>query len=104
MDKIQSYNPAFGYNSFEGFIEKDCVQELEQIINEKFGIEIEARKRWKESDDGMYDFSIAPYRVLKEGYNDREGRFRDFMIRTIRKDKLAAAVIRRHYDAFSYDP
>jgi hypothetical protein len=34
MDKVNNHNPAFGYNTFEGFIEEDCVQALEQIINE----------------------------------------------------------------------
>lgn len=48
MDKVLNHNPSFGYNSFEGFVEEDCVQALDQIINEKLGIPRDARKRWQE--------------------------------------------------------
>ena len=34
MDKVLNHNTSFGYNSFEGFVEEDCVQALDQIINE----------------------------------------------------------------------
>ena len=89
MDKITNHNPAFGYNSFEGFIEEDCVQALEQIINEKFQVEVEAHKRWKQNDDGMHVFAVALYSLMKE-QNFAAGRepFRDFLIRMIRSGKL----------------
>ncbi len=61
MDKVLNHNPSFGYNSFEGFIEEDSVQALEQVISEKFKVEVEARKRWKTNDDGMHVFAIALY-------------------------------------------
>lgn len=66
IDKVSNHNPSFGYNSFEGFIEEDCVQALEQIINEKLKVEVEARKRWKNNDDGMHVFAAALYSVMKE--------------------------------------
>src|SRR5262245_36253761 len=90
MDKINNHNPAFGYNSFEGFIEEDCVQALEQIINEKFQVEVEAHKRWKQNDDGMHVFAVALYSLMKEE-NFAAGRepFRDFVIRMIHSGKLA---------------
>ncbi len=47
MDKVNNHDPGFGYNSFEGFIEEDCVQAIEQVINEKFNVEVEAHKRWE---------------------------------------------------------
>jgi len=64
MDKINNHNPAFGYNLFEGFIEEDCVQALEQIINEKFQVEVEAHKRWKQNDDAMHVFAVALYGLM----------------------------------------
>ena len=90
MNKINNHNPAFGYNSFEGFIEEDCVQALEQIINEKFQVEVEAHKRWKQNDDGMHVFAVALYSLMKDE-NFAAGRepFRDFLIRMIRSGKLA---------------
>lgn len=101
MDKINNHNPAFGYNSFEGFIEEDCVQSLEQIVNEKFKVEVEAHKRWKENDGGMHVFAVALYSVMKdENFNGEHETFRDFLIRMIRSGKLAAGRIKPIYDAF----
>jgi len=101
MDKVNNHNPAFGYNTFEGFIEEDCVQALEQIINEKFKMEVEARKRWKENDDGMHVFAVALYSVMKEeNFNGEREAFRDFFIRMIHSGKLQAGSIKPIYDAF----
>lgn len=101
MDKVLNHNPAFGYNSFEGFIEEDCVQALEQIINEKLKIEVEAHKRWKQVDEGMHVFSVALYDVMKEeNFNQKGEQFRDFLIRVIRSGKLSPGKIKSIYDAF----
>lgn len=101
MDKVNNHNPAFGYNSFEGFIEEDCVQALEQVINEKFKVEVEARKRWKENDAGMHVFAVALYSVMKEEKFDGEREtFRDFLIRMIHTGKLKAGSIQPIYDTF----
>ena len=101
MDKVNNHNPAFGYNSFEGFIEEDCVQALEQVINEKLKVEVEARKRWKENDAGMHVFAVALYSVMKEEKFDGEREtFRDFLIRMIHTGKLKAGSIQAIYDTF----
>jgi len=101
MDKVLNHNPAFGYNSFEGYIEEDCVQALEQIINEKLKIEREAHQRWKESDDGMHVFAVALYNVMREeNYNQKGELFRDFLVRMIRNGKLSSGKIREIYDNF----
>jgi cell fate (sporulation/competence/biofilm development) regulator YmcA (YheA/YmcA/DUF963 family) len=104
MDKVNNHNRSFGYNSFEGFIEEDCVQALEQIINEKLKVEVDARKRWKDNDDGMHVFAVALYSVMKEEkFNGGLETFRDFLIRVIRAGKLAAGRVKPIYDAF-YSP
>jgi hypothetical protein len=101
MNKINNHNPAFGYNSFEGFIEEDCVQALEQIINEKFQVEVEAHKRWKQNDDGMHVFAVALYSLMKgENLAGRGESFRDFLIRMIRTGRLAPGKIEPIYNAF----
>jgi len=101
MDKVLNHNPSFGYNSFEGFIEEDCVQALDQIVNEKLEIEKEAHKRWKESDDGIRVFAVTLYSVMKEeNYNQKGEQFRDFLIRITRTGKLSPGKIRQIYDAF----
>jgi hypothetical protein len=101
MDKVLNHNPAYGYNSFEGFIEEDCVQALEQIINEKLEIEREAHQRWKESDEGMHVFAVALYNVMKEeNYNERGELFQDFLVRMIQSGKLQPGKIKDIYDDF----
>jgi hypothetical protein len=101
MDKILNHNPSFGYNSFEGFIEEDCVQALEQIINEKMKIEVEAHKRWKVADDGMHVFAIALYKLMKDNnFIQNSESFRDFLIRMIRTKKLVLGNVKSLYDAF----
>ena len=100
-DKVHNHNPAFGYNSFEGLIEEDCVQALEQIINEKLEVEVEAHKRWKENDGGMHVFAVALYSVMKEeSFDGTRESFRDFLIRVIRSGKLTPGRIKPIYDAF----
>ena len=101
MDKVLNHNPSFGYNSFEGFIEEDSVQALEQVISEKFKVEVEARKRWKTNDDGMHVFAIALYSLMKEeDFNGERESFRDFLFRMIRSGKLKAGSIKPINDAF----
>jgi hypothetical protein len=102
MDKVLNHNPSFGYNSFEGFIEEDCVQAIEQIINEKLGIEVESRRRWKGIDDGMHVFAVALYKLMKEEHFNQKGElFRDFLIRNIRSEKLSPGKIKSIYDDFN---
>ncbi len=101
MDRIRNHDPAYGYNTFEGFIEEDCVQALEQVITEKMGVAIDPHRRWKESDGGMHVFAVALYSVMKEeSFNEKGETFRDFLIRMIRTQKLAPGKIKSLYDRF----
>lgn len=101
MDKVLNHNPAFGYNSFQGFLEEDCVQALEQLITEKLGVARNPHRRWKQNDDGMHVFAVALYRVMKEeNYNQRAESFRNFLLRMIRSGKLSAGTVRAHYGTF----
>ena len=101
MDKVLNHNPSYGYNSFETFIEEDCVQALEQIINEKLEIEVDAHKRWQETDEGMHVFAVALYSVMKKkNFNQKGEKFRDFLIRMIRSGELAPGRIKIIYDNF----
>ena len=101
MDKVLNHNPSFGYNSFEGFVEEDCVQSLDQIINEKLGISRDPRKRWEENDDGMHVLAIALYNIMKEeNYNEEKMIYRDFIIRNIENGKLLNGNIEKIYNNF----
>ena len=104
MSKVENHNQSFGYNSFESFIEEDCVRALEQVIQEKLGIAREPRQRWLEEDEGMHVFAVALYSHMKqENFNARRESFRDFLVRAIRSGKLAAGSIKPAYEAFYGD-
>lgn len=101
MDKVLNHNPSFGYNSLEGFVEEDCVQALDQIINEKLGIAKDPKVRWKDSDDGMHVLAIALYKIMKdESYNSKNYVFRDFFIENIDNGKLLNGNIEKVYNEF----
>lgn len=101
MDKVEHHNPAYGYNSFEGFVEEDVVQALDQIIGERLGIARDAQQRWRESDDGMHVLAVALYSLMKEErFAETDERLRDFLIRIIETGKLAPGRIELIYDDF----
>lgn len=101
MDKVSNHNPSFGYNTLEGLFEEDCVQSLDQMINEKFGTAKEAHLRWKESDDGIHVLAIALYQVMKEqGYNEKGEVFRYFLLRITKENILVPGKIKEFYDRF----
>jgi hypothetical protein len=95
MDKIRNHNPSFGYNSFESYVEEDCVRALDQLIGERFGIENDARRRWKDEDDGMHVLAAALYNLMKqEKYDGRQENFRDFLLRNLLAGKLSVEKIK----------
>ena len=101
MDKVVNHNPDFGYNTFEDYIEEDCVHALEQIVSERLKIEKEPHKRWKESDDGIHVFAVALYKCMKEeNYNDKGEIFRDFLVRKIKTGVLKAGKIKEIFNEF----
>lgn len=101
MDKVEHHNPSFGYNSFLGFVEEDCVQAIEQLSCRNMDIAIKPQKRWKHSDDGMHVLAVAIYSLmLKENYNSKDEVFRDFLVRLIQSGKLAPGNIKNLYDDF----
>lgn len=101
LDKVENHNPSFGYNSLEGFLEEDCVQALEQSVNDRFGLAVDPRKRWTENDDGMHVFAVALYSIMKqENYNEGGESFRDFLVRMIESGKLGPGTIKERHEAF----
>ena len=102
MNKVKNHNPSLGYNTFEGLVEEDCVQSLDQIINEKFGTErAEAHTRWKNFDEGIHVLAVALYSLMKqENFDGARENSRDFLLRMIRSGKLSAGKIKPIYDDF----
>ncbi|MBZ0202146.1 MAG: hypothetical protein K8I03_03935 [Ignavibacteria bacterium] len=101
MDKVNNHNPSFGYNTLDGLFEEDCVQSLDQMINESLNISKDARKRWQESDEGIHVLAIALYQIMKEeNYNNRHEVFRDFLFRIHSSGKFKPGMIKDYYDKF----
>lgn len=99
-DKIRNHNPSFGYNSFESYIEENCVRALDQMIGEQFGIENDARRRWKDEDEGMHVFAAVLYDLMKqEKYDGQKENFRNFLLRILLEGKLSAGKIKPLYDS-----
>jgi hypothetical protein len=105
MDKLKNHDPALGYNTFEGLVEEDCVQSLDQNISEKLGVEIaKAHKRWKHNDEGIHVLAVALYSLMKtEKFDGKSEKFRGFLLRMIKSGKLSAGKIKPLYDDFYSD-
>lgn len=101
MGKVNNHDKSLGYNTVDGLFEEDCVQSLDQLINEKLGIAKDAKKRWAESDEGIHVLAIALYQVMKEtGYNSQNEVFRDFLLRINREGILKPGMLKGYYDKF----
>lgn len=101
MDKVNNHNKSLGYNTLDGLFEEDCVQSLDQLINENLGVSNDAKKRWQESDEGIHVLAIALYQIMKaDNYNSKGEVFRDYIIRIHKEGKFAAGKIKEYYDKF----
>ncbi|HET6330140.1 MAG TPA: hypothetical protein VFF76_05060 [Holophagaceae bacterium] len=93
MRALEHHDPAFGYNTFEGLVEEDCVQALEQIINERIGVASPAGEHWKRSDGGMHILAAAIYQLMKDdGYDKRGGSFQAWLTDSKTVQRLAGHI------------
>ncbi len=101
MDKVNNHNKSLGYNTLDGLFEEDCVQVMDQLINETLGVSKDAKKRWQESDEGIHVIAIALYQIMKaEKYNSGNEKFRDFIIRINNEGTFVPGKIKGYYDKF----
>jgi hypothetical protein len=103
MAKVLHHNPSFGYNSFDGFVEEDCVRALEQVVTENLNLSREAHRRWLEEDEGMHVLAVALYSLMKQEHRQAPESFRDFVVRMVKTRKLSPGRIEPIYKAF-YEP
>lgn len=89
---VNEHDKRFGYNSFEGVLNEDTVQALEQIVNERLGVAEPPAQRWKDSDDGMHVFAAGLYGLLKaDGYDKTGGNIGVWMASALKSGRLAPA-------------
>lgn len=90
MDKVEHHNPSFGYNTLEGLEEEDCVQALEQVLAERFGMGGDPRRYWQQQDDGVHVLAVALYSLMKQqGFPANQESFPAFLERMIRSGALS---------------
>jgi hypothetical protein len=96
MNKVEHHDTSFGYNTLAGLEEEDCVQALEQIVAERFGMGGDPRRYWREQDSGIHVLAVAVYSLMKQQKFDgsRES-FPTFLKRQIRSGALAHGQIEK---------
>lgn len=93
---VETHDPAFGYNSFEGVVDEDSTQALDQIVAERMGFAEPARARWLESDGRMHLLAAALYHAMKEdGFDRRGGRYADWLQSALDRGLLSPGEVRR---------
>lgn len=94
---VTTHDPRFGYNSFEGILNEDSTQALDQIVAERMGFARDPRQRWAvDSDGGMHMLAAALYQAMKEdGFDRRGGPYADWLISAFDRGMLTPAEVRR---------
>ena len=67
MDRVENHDPSLGYTTFEGFVEEDVVQALEQVALGQLGVDRDPRAHWCRQDGGMHVLAVALYHVMEGG-------------------------------------
>jgi len=84
------HDPKYGYNSFEGYVDEDSVQALEQIVSERLGFAADAATRWQEADGGMHVLAAALYQAMKDDeFDKRGGVYEEWLIDMVKSGRLA---------------
>jgi hypothetical protein len=78
-EHFETHDPAFGYNTWHGYVEENCVRALDQVICEHFGIARDADERWREEDGGMHILAARLTPLLRARETTGE-KFEDWLI------------------------
>ena len=89
VDKVKHHDPSLGYNDFEGFVEEDCVQALEQTITQYMGIHDDEQAYWRQQDYGMHVLAIGLYVLMqRERFMEHRETFPHFLQRMVMTGQL----------------
>ncbi len=93
---VANHDPRFGYNSFEGIVNEDSTQALDQIVAERLGVSRAPRERWRQSDGGMHMLAAALYHAMKEdGYDRRGGDYSEWLSSALDRGMLTPEQVQR---------
>jgi hypothetical protein len=89
---VADHDPSFGYTTLEGLFDEDTAEALEQLINERLGVAVPARERWRRADDGMHVLAAGLYGLLKaDGFDRTGGAIQEWLGRAAKDGRLAPA-------------
>ncbi len=95
LPRIEHHNKSYGYNSFEGFVEEDCVKALDQAMAERLGLRVNPAMMFQKSDDGMHVLAPVVYRLLREtNFFDGKENFQAWLIRMVKTGRIAVGKIK----------
>ena len=101
MDKVEHHDRSFGYNTLEGLEEEDCVQALEQIIAERFGMGGDPVAYWREQDGGIHVLAVALYMLMKQQeFLEKKEPFPVFLKRNLSSGALTNGRIQKLNQSF----
>jgi hypothetical protein len=94
MPRIEHHNKSYGYNTFEGFVEEDCVKALEHTMAERLGLGVDIAEMWRANDDGMHVLAPVVYRLLHETkFLDGTESFQTWLIRMLDTGRIKVGAI-----------
>jgi hypothetical protein len=99
---VRDHDRSLGYNTVAGYVEEDCVQALEEIVAEKFGVGRDSRWYWKTHDGGMHRFAAAVYAGFHElaGADPPGVRFPEWFVRAVEAGRLEGRTLRLAAERF----
>lgn len=101
IDRVENHDPSLGYTTFDGFVEENVVQALEQVALERMGVGRDPHAHWCRQDGGMHVLAVALYRVMQEKrFPDSGEPVRDLLIREVSDGSLQPGSVGDHVRAF----
>jgi hypothetical protein len=89
---VADHDPSFGYTTLKGLFDEDTAEALEQLINERLGVAVPARERWRRADDGMHVLAAGLYGLLKaDGFERTGGAIQEWLGKAAREGRLEPA-------------
>ena len=83
------HDPQFGYTTWDGYVEENCVRALDQVIAESFGIARDAQERFRQEDAGVHVLAARLTPLLRR--RTPEGFFGDWLTEQVERGELVEA-------------
>lgn len=98
VERFEAHDPAFGYNTWDRFIEENCVRALDLTISERLGVAKPAWNRWTTDDGGMHVLAAVLHPLLK-ARTDKSVPFGVWFAREVQQGGLRPGSIEGSYRA-----